>query len=597
MSSIEGKGADWVAGAGEVAPPAILRRQQAFADMLRNSAVLLALLAVGAVLAPLPTLSIYFFQRQDAPVIAGTIVLYGALSFWRGGFAERPNAALLHDRMLALRVAVLGLALMIIGVVGHHVVMWGYAFSRDEQMTLFDADVYRTGHFVARLPAEWRHYAPALNTLFMPEAVKGVGAISIYRPGNAMWHALAGLVADPTWANPLLSALSLVATWRVARRVMPGDTGSQWIAVLLFATSTQVMAMSMTTYAMTGRLALGMIWLALFLRDRWPSHLAAMAVAFVATGWQQPIYFPFFAGPFLYFSLVHKRRWGWSAAYAAVFGASLVFWSRFSGFAIRELGVVAKPSDVDGFLLTRMWWALSDISPAYLWNQCANLVRFFAWENLLLLPLLVAGVRVAVRSKDPRLWGMIGSIVALIVMKTILRPYQGHGWGYRYMHGVIGIACILAAMGWRDLRDRGLIGKKHLAVATGAGLILFTPFLMWQSHRFAGEFARVDRAILASPAKIAIVDDGVPEFTGDLVYNPPVLGQRPVRLLASKLDPADMRDLCRRGPIGFVGAAQLAGITRELGYPDAGAQQQLLPLRRASQAAHCRVVPIAVAEP
>jgi hypothetical protein len=36
----------------------------------------------------------------------------------------------------------------------------------------------------------------------------------------------------------------------------------------------------------------------------------------------------------------------------------------------------------------------------------------------------------------------------------ILLPYQGHGWGYRYLHGLIGSLSLLAGYGWIALSER-----------------------------------------------------------------------------------------------------------------------------------------------
>jgi hypothetical protein len=57
-----------------------------------------------------------------------------------------------------------------------------------------------------------------------------------------------------------------------------------------------------------------------------------------------------------------------------------------------------------------------------------NLLRFVAWQHLLLVPLVVAGVRAARRGD-----GMVAALAAgpalMIVITCVLLPYQGHGWG------------------------------------------------------------------------------------------------------------------------------------------------------------------------
>jgi hypothetical protein len=224
----------------------------------------------------------------------------------------------------------LGVALLVVAVIGHQVVMWGYAFSRDEQMVLFDADIFAHGELAARLPQAWQPLHRALNELFMPEGLDGSGWFSMYRPVNAAMHSAVGRIGDGAWTNPLLAVVGLFATWRVACRILPGEREAQFVAVLLYVTSTQVLALAMTSYAMTGHLALNMVWLALFLRDKWYTHLCAVLVAFLAVGLHQIAYHPLVAGPFLFFGLVLRRRWGWSAFYALAYLAIIVFWGRYT---------------------------------------------------------------------------------------------------------------------------------------------------------------------------------------------------------------------------------------------------------------------------
>jgi hypothetical protein len=557
---------------------------------LRLTAILLVAL-VAMAMGPIPDILPHLFLvRQDLVIVAVILMTLAGMNAWRTPETRRP--ASLSPATTGRATWLMAGALVLVGVVGHYLVLWGYAFSRDEQMALFDAEVFASGRLAAPLPAYWAAYHDALNIVFMPAAVEGAGGISIYRPVNSALHALVGAMARPAFTNPLLSAVGLIATWRIARRILPGDAESQLVAVLLYATSTQVLALSMTSYAMPGHLALNMVWLMLLLQDRWYSHVGAIAVGFLAIGLHQVVYHPLFAGPFLFFCLVLRRRWVLSAIYASAYAAGILLWSKYTALPLAELDVTGKPSDVDQFLLTRLWWAISSISPAYLWTQAANLVRFVAWQHLLFLPLLLAGLVPAVRSRDPRLMGMVAAIAVVIVFKLVLRPYQGHGWGFRYMHGVVGVACLLGALGWAEVRRKGFVGQRHLAIATAASLLIATPWLLWQAHEFSGRFAQTDRKIAATDADLAVVDDHTPVFTQDLVYNPPKIDRRPVRLLASKLSPDEIAALCARSSVAFVGSTDLARISTLFG-PLTRKQDATLPLRDAAQAAGCDIRPLA----
>ncbi len=321
--------------------------------------------------------------------------------------------------------------------------------------------------------------------------------------------------------------------------------------------------------------------------------MATLAVGVLAIGLHQLPFHPLFAGPVLLFCLVLQRRWAWSLFYAAGYAAALLFWVRYSLIPLGELGVAARPEDADRNLFLRMMWAVQDISWQYLWTQACNLLRFVAWQNLLFLPLFVVGVREAVRRRDPLLLALAFAVIGFILFRLMFRPYQGHGWGYRYIHGFVGAGCLLAAVGWRCLRDRQEIAVRHLAVATAVTLLVATPWLLWQAHHFSGLNARTDRAIAATDADFVIVDEYAPMFTGDLVFNPPYLDRRPTRLLASHIGARELERLCARGSLAFVDAEDMAPIAIEFGMAPAADGGRVPPVRRAAVAQGCTVQPLA----
>jgi len=561
-----------------------------------TAAVMLVALLLMANMQTRDVFPTYYLERQDRPVAYLALVVFAAAWVWPGGGGRRlpPRLVGAFGRVsMGVRVAAIGALLLAVCLVGHYTVMWGYAFSRDEQMVLFDAEIFARGRFAERIPEWWAPLHRALNVHYMLLAAIGTGWASNYLPVNAGLHMIAGKLATPWLANPFLTVVGLVATWRVARRILPGDNESQFVAIVLYATSTQVLALGMTSYAMTGHLTLNMVWLALFLHGRWYAHVAALAVGVLATGLHQLPFHPLFAGPVLLFCLVLRRRWAWSLFYAIGYAAALLFWVRYSLIPLGELGVAARSADADRTLFLRMMWAVQDISWQYLWTQACNLLRFVAWQNLLFLPLFVVGVREAVRRRDPLLLALAVAVIGFMLFRLVFRPYQGHGWGYRYIHGFMGAGCLLAAIGWRSLRDRQQIAVRHFAAATAATLLVATPWLLWQAHHFSGLYAQTDRAIAATDADFVIVDEYAPVFTGDLVFNPPYLDRRPIRLLAGHIGPRELERLCARGSLAFVDAEDLAPIATEFGMAPAADGGRVPPVRRAAEAHGCTIEPLA----
>src|SRR3546814_5503078 len=79
-------------------------------------------------------------------------------------------------------------------------------------------------------------------------------------------------LADPELTSPLFLAVGFGALWHIARKLFPGRPDAVLVTLLLAFSSTQLLVMSMTAYAMTAHFALNMVWLALFLRNDWKGH-------------------------------------------------------------------------------------------------------------------------------------------------------------------------------------------------------------------------------------------------------------------------------------------------------------------------------------
>src|ERR1700733_5369488 len=104
---------------------------------------------------------------------------------------------------------------------------------------------------------------------------------------------------------------------------------------------------------------------------------------------------------------------------------------------------VAAQGGID--FITRLTTTLAHSDSARWQETGANLLRFFAWQHLLLLPLLAAGIALAWRQ---RLAGALAvSLLLPVCVMALIMPWQGHGFGYRYVHGVIGVAILLAVYG------------------------------------------------------------------------------------------------------------------------------------------------------
>jgi len=528
-------------------------------------------------------LSSFFFWRQDL-LLAFLFLLVPILPL-------QLDKTPLSGRFMAFFATPYGLCtvvafLIVLCWAGSHFVMLGYNLSRDEQMADFDAYIYAHGRLFWPLPQFWQTHAQALNQTFILAIADHSAWVSAYLPVNAALRAITGFLVPASLTSPLLVALGAVSLWRIARRLWPHSSSTAGVAVLLYAGSSQVLLNGMTGYAMSGHLALNLVWLDLFLLNKKWSHLGALGVGFLATGLHQPLFHPLFVLWFLVLLCI-DRRWRTLGFYLTGYAIVAAFWLVWPGWIGTLAGghvVTADPATPNYF--ARFIMAVRPMSLEAIWLTAMNLIRFITWQHLLLLPLMAVGIH-ATWNHDALGRAIAISFLLPIVVMLVLLPYQGHGWGYRYLHGVIGNACLLACYGWAKLNSQGLAPRRLLAWTTAASLLIVFPIRCVMVHQMVGAFAGVSRAIDGSPAHFAIVDDGSVSFGMDVVFNQPNLSNRPIRLLASQLRPADMPEVCARGSVEFVGGETLKPIAEYFGAKHETEARRLSGLNQAAKNAGC----------
>lgn len=528
------------------------------------------------------SLTLFYVLHQDRWLLTASAIILLIASAWK---LRRP-APLPASRSILNAVAV---AMAVAAFVGHYAILSGHDVSRDEQMASFDATVFASGQLFARLPTLWRDHADALNTIFMYPADHRAGWISSYLPMNALLRAGFGQLGNPYLAGALWTLLGAVALWNIVRRIWPEKPEAATVALLLYLGSGQILITGMTAYAMPAHLALNLVWLSAYLRRSWPGDIAALAVGFVAIGLHQPLMHPMFAAPVL-FLLVLERSWGRAGFYAVGYALAGLFWLYWPNVAWQMLQAgpdAVRPAGVD--YVTRLTETVKQNGMIGIPLMEANLLRFFAWQHLLLPALLVLGLPVLRRDRLAAALGA-GCLLTFMVMLIIL-PYQGHGFGYRYLHGLIGNAILLAVYGWNSIdrekdRWRGL-----MTVTTVATLCVLAPIQLSMAHAFYRPWADVSHRIDRVDADYAVIGDHDVSFARDLVLNAPDLGNRPIRLVREAIRPDLVRSLCASKPrIAFVGAQTLAPIAHYFGETGSrSAGQDSAILARSMQRAGCRI--------
>lgn len=538
------------------------REESSLKASVRWTAAGLVLLGVLVLFFAQPTLSRYFFEAQDVWVLALYLPALGALAF--GAWPRLQHQ--FNWRLDRFRVVFLGAALALVLWAGTYLVFFDYPLTRDEHMVLFDMAVFREGELAARLAPEWRALSKAMVPDFGLDVPGNAAWVSAYLPGNAALRAALSLIGDPALMNPLLAAAGAVALYRIAVRIFLEDRAAQAVALLLYLSSVQMIAAAMTTYAMTAHLTLNLVWLALFLRGGRLGHGGAAAVGFVATGLHQIIFHPLFVLPFL-LHLHQRGEWRTALFYVACYAFSGLFWLSYQQIALASVSAVPETgpgSGAIGFFQARVLPLLLEKDNESLFYMGANLLRFAAWQNLALIPLVLAAIPAARGGKGIGQPLLLGIALTFIAMLALL-PYQGHGWGYRYVHGLLGSFALLGAYGWQRLEKERAAARAFLAGGTLLTLGIALPFLLWQAREFLRPYAQLDAATRRIDADFVLIDTERPDWVVDVVRNDPWLRNRPLRFSSRHLDNEAVEDLCRRGTIVFVGKEWTgpAGLDRE----------------------------------
>jgi hypothetical protein len=505
-------------------------------------------------------LTTFFFRVQDAPWLLFIALMLLGFGILRLPTTTRYGApAMLRSPRVA--IAILMALVFVCGIIGTHVVFHGFPLSRDEILAEFDAIILRSGMAIAPVAPEWRPFASALAPTFMVPIADGAGYISAYLPVNAGFRALVGLVTDSAWTSPLLGALAVVAVFGAARRLWPERLDAALISALLVATSSQVLVTSMTSYAMTAHLTLDLTWLWLFLRNDKIGHGAAIAVGFLASGLHQLIFHPLFVAPFIVRLWASGRR-PLALAYIVAYSVICLFWISYWQIMIEWHGFSRQASSDAGtvYFMARAAFLFASFHWTGLGLMLKNVLRFVDWQNPIVLPFALLAYR-PVRNGDGIARELSTGLALTLAAMFILLPYQGHGWGYRYLHGLIGSLSLLAGYGWIALSERATrnemaTAQTMLTLGSAVAWLVLLPAHAKQAHDFVIPYVRAADAIEHTETDLVVIDKSGLLFAGDLVRNDPFLRNRPKVLDLTLLDEANFADLCARYSITMFGRRQ-----------------------------------------
>jgi hypothetical protein len=312
--------------------------------------------------------------------------------------------------------------------------------------------------------------------------------------------------------------------------------------------SAQFMVMSMTAYAMPAHLCLNLFWLWLYLRDDRVSRAAIPWVGVAALGLHNPFPHALFVAPFL-FRTLRRRRIALLGYWAIVYSAGAFVWLRVLQAAVgNDIASVAGPASAPVGLLG---FLSSFHAPNALRRMVEgmNAALVLDWQTPLVAIALIVALcswrRLAPTMRDLAL-GFLGTML----IYAFFPATQGHGWGYRYMYGVLGNVALLSAVGVDEMaavvgghRIRLLIG-----LSTALTLLYQLPHRFIAVEQFTRPFARGAAWVAAQDAEVVVVPTHAVWYGADLIRNDPFLRRRPLIAAAAGLSAEQITALQAKYP-------------------------------------------------
>jgi hypothetical protein len=501
----------------------------------------------------LPAVFFYLFAHLEPPMLW----LLGAFALFVGVLAALPRRARAgelaeldtwDEALGAFRmrwVLMAAGAVMAVTIAGTWLVFHAYPLAMDEYMAGFEARILLSGRAWAPLSDTWWPYARSVAPLFTTIHNDHTWN-SQYLPVYAAMRALFLAVHLEAITNAVLAGFSVVLVGLIGRRLWPDRPIRTWVAVGSLVFSAQFVVMSMTAYAMPAHLCLNLFWLWLYLRDDRTSRMAIPWVGVAALGLHNPFPHALFVAPFLLRTL-RERRIGLLAYWAVVYGAGSFMWLRFlqaaTGNDIASAGVGVAPQ-LGGLLSS-----FHAPNRLRMMVEGMNAALVLDWQT----PLAALALIVALcswRRLAPPMRDLALGLAATAGFYLLFPSAQGHGWGYRYIYGVLGNVVLLSGVGVDELTR--VVGRERtrllIGLSVAATLLFQLPLRFTSAERFTRPFARGASWVAAQDADVVVVPTHEVWYGADLVRNDPFLRNRPLIAAAHGLSPDQIAALRSKYP-------------------------------------------------
>ena len=443
-------------------------------------------------------------------LLAFAIATGGLVAWGRASAVDPPAVTASLPRRWTWLVA---LAILLAGVAITHLVMHDLLFSMDEFSADFQARAFARGEIAPVVHWPWRSLRDAIVPIFVQLDESTGRWTSQYLPVFALIKVPFLVAHLEAWLNPLLTAASFVTLGAITRQIWPGERTRPLVALALFATSSQILVTSGTGYSMPAHLFLNLVWLSLYLRGDQRSWIVALVVGALALGLHSPFPHALFVAPFL-LRQFYERHWTRVASACMAYGCAGLVW-------LIWLQRVHPPAPGGESVLLHVF-AMPNFGALAL--HVMNFSLLLTWHAPVLGPLLFAAVAYPRRMTPLQRDLAVGLFLTLLFF-VFFPLTQGHGWGYRYAHQVLGNLCLLGAEGVGTMAS--VIGARRtrtwLLLGFATSLVIQLPLRLRDTEHFVRPFARAQEYVQSRQAAVVLIDGESIWYGRDLIRNDPFL--------------------------------------------------------------------------
>lgn len=499
------------------------------------------------------TISLFFTQFGQIEllplllVVAFTIWLYtvvrsgnGEIAPWREETEYRPWI-----------VAAIACATTIVALIGIRWLFRGFIMADDEFAGWFQALIFAKVKMRGTIPPEWCRFANPITPTSVLNGADCTWYVGSLFPVHSLLQAPFIALGVSRLGVPLSAGISVWLAASIARQLWPDRPSRAYLAAVFLATSTQLLIMSMTMFAMASHLLLTMIFLRVYVDRRPKVQLLVPWVGAVALGVHSPLPHLFLVPPFL-LRYARDRRWKMFAYVVVVYAIALAGWSIYAGYTTKGLGlephVLAAPSPQAyvGAYPNALRKMINFPTPIHLFAMTLQLALIPTWNNLLLVTLIIAAMlrwkTLDNFSRDAAL-----CIILTIFARSMTRNLQGEGWGYRMIYANLGAMALLAAVGVDQLREAVGSQVARRLVLASAALAVFVqlPVRVYGVNQIMGPYRDGYEWMSTLDYDIAVLPTEYIAWGRQLIRNDPFLRNRPVIVNFPQVEQKDVGPLTR----------------------------------------------------